>query len=188
RRPRPIVRPTRALDGFLILAPVSPANFADLAQAAEHPEWLTDRRFITSEARAENWEALMNEIDRWAADKTAAECEAIMSANGVPCSRYYTVGEAMALPYASDRGLLSTAKDGAGEFKVPNAPFHMRHSDVAARDFVAALGEHNEPVLRECLGWSRDAIDGLASRGVLRGNPQAGGKIRAPATHSEKPQ
>jgi crotonobetainyl-CoA:carnitine CoA-transferase CaiB-like acyl-CoA transferase len=45
---------------------------------------------------------------------------------------------------------------------------------VRAREFVAALGEHNTHVLRE-FGWSRDAIDGLASRGVLRGMaPEAG--------------
>jgi hypothetical protein len=45
----------------------------------------------------------------------------------------------------------------------------MREADVRAREFVAALGEHNVQVLRECLDWSRDAIDGLASRGVLCG-------------------
>ena len=167
QRPRPIFRATRALDGFLILAPISPANFADLAQAAGHPEWLSDARFITSETRANNWETLMQELDAWASEKTAAECEAIMNRGGVPCSRYYSVGEAMALPYAAERGLLATAKDGAGEFKVPNPPFKMRTAGAEARGFVAALGEHNEPVLRECLGWSRDSIGKLAKDGVL---------------------
>ena len=175
RRPRPIFRPTRALDGFVILAPISPANFADLARAIGHPEWLADSRFITSEARAENWDALMGEIDRWAADKTAAQCEALMERGGVPCSRYYTVGEAMALPYAAERGLLATAKDGAGELKVPNAPFHMRNATVGARGFVASLGEHNELVLREWLGLSRDAVEALAASGVLRHARNAAG-------------
>lgn len=167
RRPRPIFRPTRAMDGFLVLAPVSPANFADLAQAAGHPEWLTDPRFLTSEVRANNWEALMDELDAWASDKTAAECETIMARGGVPCSRYYTVGEAMAMPYAEKRGLLATARDAAGEFKVTNPPFHLRHSPVHARDFVAALGEHNERVLRDLLGVSRDAVERFAAQGVL---------------------
>ena len=175
RRPRPIFRPTRALDGFVILAPISPANFADLARAIGHPEWLADPRFITSEARAENWDALMGEIDRWAAHKTAAECEGLMERGGVPCSRYYTVGEAMALPYANERGLLATATDGAGELKVPNAPFHMHNATVGARGFVASLGEHNEPVLREWLGYSRDAVEGLAQRGVLRSSRSEAG-------------
>jgi CoA:oxalate CoA-transferase len=136
-------------------------------------DWLADPRFITSEARAENWDALMGELDRWAADKTAAECEAIMERGGVPCSRYYTVGEAMALPYATERGLLATTKDGAGELKVPNAPFHMRNATVGARGFVASLGEHNEFVLREWLGCSRDAVDALAQRGVIRGGARS---------------
>ena len=168
RRPRPIFRPTRAMDGFVILAPISPANFADLARAIDRPQWLTDPRFMTSEARGENWDTLMGELDRWAADKTAAECESIMERGGVPCSRYYTVGEAMALPYAADRGLLAIAKDGAGEFKVPNSPVHMKNASVGARGFVAALGEHNEPVLRDWLGYSRDQVEALAQRKVLR--------------------
>lgn len=174
RRPRPIFRPTRAMDGFLILAPVSPANFADLSQAAGHPEWLTDPRFMTSEVRAGNWDALMDELDKWASDKTAAECEAIMTRGGVPCSRYYTVGEAMAMPYAQKRGLLGSARDGAGEFKVPNPPFHLQHSPVHARDFVAALGEHNERVLREVLGLSRDAVEELSAQGVACQPPARG--------------
>jgi crotonobetainyl-CoA:carnitine CoA-transferase CaiB-like acyl-CoA transferase len=75
----------------------------------------------------------------------------------------------MALPYAKDRGLLATTRDGAGEVKVPNAPFHMHNARVGAREFVAALGEHNERVLRECLGLSREKIDALTARGILRG-------------------
>ena len=38
--------PKDALDGFVILAPISPANFADLARAIGRPEWLADPRFI----------------------------------------------------------------------------------------------------------------------------------------------
>jgi crotonobetainyl-CoA:carnitine CoA-transferase CaiB-like acyl-CoA transferase len=95
-----------------------------------------------------------------------------MTRGGVPCSRYYTVGEAMAMPYAERRGLLATARDSAGEFRVPNPPFHLRHSPVHARGFVAALGEHNERVLRDLLGTSRDALERLAGEGVLCRAPQ----------------
>src|SRR4029078_3035859 len=103
---------------LVTLARIRPPSFADRARTSGGPEWLTDRRFITSEARAENWDALMRELDGWAADRTAAECEAIMERGGAACSRYYTVGEAMALPYASERELLATTTDGAGEVKV----------------------------------------------------------------------
>jgi len=40
---------------------------------------------------------------------------------------------------------------------------------IGAREFVAALGEHNEQVLRDCLGLTRDQVGALASSGVLRG-------------------
>ena len=46
---------------------------------------------------------------------------------------------------------------------------------AGARGFVAALGEHNEQVLRECLGWSRDSIGKLAKEGVLCGGRREAG-------------
>jgi hypothetical protein len=46
---------------------------------------------------------------------------------------------------------------------------------AGARGFVAAPGEHNDQVLRECLGWSRDSIEKLAAEGVLCGKrPEPG--------------
>jgi crotonobetainyl-CoA:carnitine CoA-transferase CaiB-like acyl-CoA transferase len=57
---------------------------------------------------------------------------------------------------------------------VPNAPFHLSHSPVHARDFVARLGEHNERVLRELLELSREAVEQLAAQGVTCRTPAPG--------------
>ena len=164
---RPLFRATRAQDGFLILAPVSPANFEAMARAAGHPEWMSDARFSSRELRSRNWDALMDELDRWASDKPAAECERTMQEGGVPCSRYYTVRESLARPQAVQRGSLAEVRDGAGTFMAPNTPFKMR--DAGARGFVAAPGEHNGKVLREMLGRPPEEIERLVKEGVLCG-------------------
>lgn len=164
---RPLFRATRAQDGFLILAPVSPANFEAMARAAGHPEWMSDARFSSRDLRSRNWDALMDELDRWASDKSAAECERRMQDGGVPCSRYYTVGESLARPQAAARGSSSTVRDGAGTFMAPNPPFRMQ--GTGARGFVAALGEHNAEVLRELLGRQPADIERLVKEGVLCG-------------------
>ena len=55
-------------------------------------------------------------------------------------------------------------------FLIPRIYRHSKaQARAEARGFVAALGEHNEQVLRECLGWSRDSIGKLAKEGVLCG-------------------
>jgi len=97
-RRRPLYRPTQARDGFLLVAPVSQNNFEALARGVGHSEWISDARFATSSAREHHWSELMNLLDDWAASRTAAECEAILTEAGVPCSQYRTIRETMALP------------------------------------------------------------------------------------------
>lgn len=162
---RPIYRPTRARDGFLIVMPVSPANFYDMARAAGRPDWTTDSRFATHQARVANWDALMDELDAWAADKSAAECEQAMMRGGVPCSRYFSVAEVMASPHAAERGMLASATDGAGEFRAPSPPFRMQ--GVSAGGRVPGLGEHNAAVLQAFLGRTATQIAQLEQESVL---------------------
>ena len=62
-------------------------------------------------------------LDEWASTRTMAECEAILTAGSVPCSRYYTVREALAHPHLAERGSFEVIDDGAGPLKVPNPAF-----------------------------------------------------------------
>jgi crotonobetainyl-CoA:carnitine CoA-transferase CaiB-like acyl-CoA transferase len=164
-RPRLLYRATRAKDGFLVLAPVTQANFEAMARAAGHEEWMRDARFATGAARGANWDALMAELDRWAAERTAAECEKIMADGGVPCARYRTVREVMDSPYAAERGLFSEATAGPASFRVPNPPYKMRGIGAAPR--VPLLGEHGAAVLERVLGRRPQEIEQLAKEGVL---------------------
>jgi crotonobetainyl-CoA:carnitine CoA-transferase CaiB-like acyl-CoA transferase len=166
-RRRPIYRPVRARDGFIIVAPVSANNFEAMTQAAGHPEWMSDPRFATSTSREHHWNELMDLLDAWAASRSAAECEEIMAAGGVPCSRYHTVREAMDGAYASERCSFAEVSDGAGSFRVPNSPFKFRNARVGARGWVASLGQHGAAAVVERLGFAQQDVDRLVAEGVL---------------------
>lgn len=165
---RPLYRATRARDGFVILAPISQANFEDLARAAGHPEWITDPRFENNGVRGRNWDALLDLLDVWAADRSADECERIMREGGVPCSHYNSVAEALAMPWTAERGALATVRDGAGAFCVPNPAFRMLQSRAQAQGWVDALGAHNRDIVR-ALGRTDEEIERLYTEGVLCG-------------------
>jgi len=173
-RRRPLYQPTKAKDGFLLIAPVSQNNFEALARATGHPEWVRDPRFATIRAREHHWGELMAELDAWAGDKAADECEAAMNAGGVPCSRYYSVKEAMRSPPVVERGVMQTIHDGSGSFKVTNPAFRFTHSPAHARDSVPELGEHGPELLRG-LGLDKAEIDALAACGALRAAQAAAG-------------
>jgi CoA:oxalate CoA-transferase len=160
-------QPTRAKDGYIMIAAVKPNNFDALWRAIGHPEMATDPRFANAKGRAENWATMASILDDWASSKTAAECEAILSEGNVPCSRYFTVREALQQPHLAHRGSFEVIDDGAGPLKVPNPAFKLGNSTVKARNYVPALGGDNAVVLSSVLGYSEDRIAALYEKRIL---------------------
>jgi CoA:oxalate CoA-transferase len=160
-------QPTRAKDGFIMIAAVKPNNFEALARAVGHVEWMDDARFATAKGRAANWAWFMSMLDEWASTRTMAECEAILTAGSVPCSRYYTVREALEHPHLAQRGSFSVIDDGAGPLKVPNPAFKFGDANASARDYVPALGADNAAVLSSVLGYSAERISALYEKQIL---------------------
>jgi crotonobetainyl-CoA:carnitine CoA-transferase CaiB-like acyl-CoA transferase len=161
-------QPTRAKDGFIMIAAVKPNNFEALWRAIGHPEFASDPRFGTGKGRAANAPALMALLDDWASNKTAVECEAILTAGGVPCSRYNTVRETLAHPHLAEHGSFEVIDDGAGPLKVPNPAFKFARGTAKARNYVPALGADSESVLSGVLGYSKDRIAALYEQRILR--------------------
>lgn len=165
---RPLFQPTRAKDGFVLIAPVSQNTFESLARATGHPEWIDDPRFSNAPSpsgrgsmREEHWGTLMALLDDWAAERRAEECEAILSAGGVPCSRYLTIGQAMAETAILQRSSFATIDDGAGPFRVPNPAFQFRHTSAGAQSYVPALGADTDRVLSNWLGYTDEQLAAL---------------------------
>jgi CoA:oxalate CoA-transferase len=165
-----IFQPTRAKDGFIMIAAVKPNNFAALWRAIGHPEYASDPRFAAGKGRAQNWATMMSLLDDWAADKTAAECEAVLTKGDVPCSRYYTVRETLAQEHLAERGSYQVIDDGAGPLKVPNPAFKFGRGAARARNYVPALGADNASVLSSVLGYSKDRIVALYEKRILYGD------------------
>ncbi len=165
-RRRPLYQPTKARDGFLLIAPVSQNNFEALARAVGHPEWLSDDRFANVHTREHHWGELMALLDEWAGDRSAKECEAIMNQGGVPCSRYFTIKEAMQAPPIVERDVLQSIDDGSGPFKVTNPAFRFQRTVAQARNRVPDLGADGPDLLRT-LGFDEAAVQAALAAGTL---------------------
>ncbi len=116
---------------------------------------------------------MIEELEIWSRQRTSPEVQAIFDSHGVPASPYRTVKEAMADPQLAHRQSFAEVRDKGGSFRVLNPPFRLSAASVAARPFVAALGEHSAPVLGE-LGYRPDDIAALAAAGVTQ--PDATGR------------
>jgi CoA:oxalate CoA-transferase len=165
-RPRGF-QPTRAKDGFIMIAAVKPNNFDALWRAIGRPELVSDPRFGTAKGRAGHSSQIAAVLDEWASTRTAAECEAILTEHGVPCSRYNSIRETLQQLHVEGRGSYQVIDDGGGPLKVPNPPFKLRNAKAKARSYVPSLGGDNADVLEKLLGYSRERIDALYDQKVL---------------------
>ena len=166
-RRRQVYEPVRASDGWVMVAAVTPKNLEVLFDVIGHPEAKSDARFATVAAKESNWNALLELIEGWTRQRSGAECEAVLMAAGVPCSRYRSVAEAMADPQLAERGFLAELGEGADTFKCANLPFLMSRTPTQARARLAKLGEHSEEVLRERLHLGEGDLARLRGLGVL---------------------
>jgi crotonobetainyl-CoA:carnitine CoA-transferase CaiB-like acyl-CoA transferase len=148
---RPIVfSPLRTVDGFVMVAPVSLANFRGLAAAAERPELLDDPRFAEPIARVKNWNLLLAEVETWSRTLTTEACEGAILAAGCPCTRYLQIEQSMAEPQIAARGAAVAMTGAGGEtYMVANCPAQFSGGGVGARPWVASLGQHTAEILTE---------------------------------------
>jgi CoA:oxalate CoA-transferase len=138
-----VYRPCRAGDEFVIIAAITDRNFRSLVQAMDRSDLLTDPRFATMPAREQNWEEWQDLVADWVEDRDAAELEQYLLGQGVPCSRFRTVAEALEDEQVVARGTLRTGRDSAGTFRYVGAPFQSTSfpADPETRS-VPALSAH----------------------------------------------
>ena len=146
---RPIFGPVATKDGYVNLSIASERTFQNLAIASGHPQWITDPRFAKYNDRRNNWGELIDELEQWSRQLTAAEVQSIFDRHGVPSSPYRTVKQAMADPQLAHREAFAEIRDTGGAFLALNPPFRMSAATAAAVPHVAALGEHTSEVLSE---------------------------------------
>jgi CoA:oxalate CoA-transferase len=159
--------PVRALDGDVLIAPITPRNFAALCEVTGQSELADDPRFKTVPGRGANWTAMMQVIEKWTERHTVRECMAALDKAGVPGAEYRDPGATLTDPHLLQRGAFATIADGAGEFMGVNAPWKMSGAPTSMQRDVPAIGAHRDEVLSRVLGLSATAIAGLAEAGAF---------------------
>ncbi len=92
----------------------------------------------------------------------------LVEENHVPAAPVLDVPEVMEHPHMVQRGIVQTVNDPVfGEVKIPASPLKYSQFPEPLELQAFALGEHNEEILRERLGYSPEQISGLVDAGVL---------------------
>ena len=159
-------------EGWIVVL-CTQGQIAGLWEAMERPDLGDDPRFANPMPRVENREALTAEIEEWMQSfPSDADVLAALEACRVPCGPVLDPSQAVDHPFFVERRAVREVDDPlTGPITVPGFP--IKFSDAAPEpDLVThALGEDNEAVLGEILGYDAERIAALADDGVIASKP-----------------
>jgi CoA:oxalate CoA-transferase len=163
----------KATDGYVVIT-VLDHQWETFCNTIGHPEWLADPRFGTREARAANRLILAKLLEDWLQTfPKREEPLAILEQARILAAPVLDIGQIINHPVIQERGAMqSIAHPGLGPVALPKSPFRMSATQVMIRSRAPLLGEHNEKVLGQLLGYSPTELARLTEAGILTQDPQ----------------
>ncbi|MDB5860841.1 MAG: L-carnitine dehydratase/bile acid-inducible protein [Ramlibacter sp.] len=145
-------------DGYMILTVGNDGQFARFCEAAGHPEWSVDPRFLTNAARVVHRDALLALLRSVTMTRPTREWVRLLEEAGVPCGPINDIAQVFSDPHVIARGLQVQVPHGEGaDIHVVANPLRLSATPVAYRLGPPVLGAHTQEVLDEWLqaGGSR---------------------------------
>jgi crotonobetainyl-CoA:carnitine CoA-transferase CaiB-like acyl-CoA transferase len=155
-------------DGHMILATGNDGQYARFCEAAGHPEWASDPRFVRNTGRLQHREALIALLRSATVQRSTAQWIALLEKAGVPCGPINSIADVFADPQVRARGLQMAMPHAAGaEVALVANPIRMSDTPVQYREAPPQLGQHTRAVLHDILDMSEKDIDELQQKGAL---------------------
>ncbi|WP_298225706.1 formyl-CoA transferase [Acidocella sp.] len=152
---------------FVAQAPV----WESICKVIKKPEWITDPNYATPEARLPHLKDIFAGIEEWTMQHTKLEAMEILNKYDIPCGPILSMEEIAADQSLRDTGtIVEVDHPGRGQYLSVGNPIKLSDSPT---DVVRSplLGEHNEEILRDVLGFDEAAIANLFSSGALGAAP-----------------
>jgi CoA:oxalate CoA-transferase len=156
-------------DGYLVLAIFVKKFWTQFCSAIDHPELVSDPRFLRAADRLENSDALYGLLEEVLRQRTQAEWSRIFDDAGLPFAPVNTVDQVAELPLLREREMFVRMEHPqAGEayvtgraIKFPDrAPFVLTPSP--------GVGEHTAQVLKDVLDLDEAQVDALRDQRVVQ--------------------
>ena len=134
--------------------------------ALDRPDLLIDPRFVTSEARLENGEALKAELIKAIAQRSSADWMGIFAKSGVPAALVGQVADLAQDQQVIENAMAIPAPAGSGMQRMIKHPLNI--DGLATREHAPApeQGQHSREVLIE-LGYTQEQVAKLREDGVI---------------------
>lgn len=153
-------------DGHVIVH-ANPREWPKVAESIDRPELTEDERFSTFLVRHEHNDELVATIMGWTTEHDKMEIYDRAARMRTPWAPVLNTRELFDSPQYKARGFfVEITHPETGPLMYPGAPFKMSEAPWQA-ERAPLLGEHNEEIYCDRLGYTREELAQLRSQGVI---------------------
>ena len=133
------------------------------------PELGNDPRFDSIANRVAHKDEVCQVLEGWSMQHTVDQVVDILLAEGIPAGPLLTIRELAEDPHFNDhRGMFPYMEQpGVGPFRVTAMPIKFSDTETRISRPAPALGEHNEEVYAELLGYNAEKVADLKQQGII---------------------
>jgi crotonobetainyl-CoA:carnitine CoA-transferase CaiB-like acyl-CoA transferase len=158
----------RAADGWLTIGATTKFNWIALCRALGLDSLLEDKRYVDSNLRHRNREALAATIEAVIVTKPSAHWLAVLGEAGVPCAPIQNFGQVFTDPHLLARGYFWDAPHSKlGSVRQLGSPMRFSRTPVRRDKAGPLLGEDSAALLSE-LGYGAAEIGKLVEKRVVK--------------------
>ena len=157
----------RSQDGWFTIGAATEKTWQLLCEALGLQTLIEDPRYRDMNRRFQNRDTLIPAIEATTVTRPTAHWLSVLVAAGVPCAPIQDYGQLFNDPGLVERGYFWDAPHSTlPPVRQLGSPMRMSRTPARRDNAGPLLGEHSAAILSE-LGYSRDATDNLASKGVI---------------------
>ncbi len=158
----------KAADIHFAFAAGNDSQWATFSRAVGRPEWASDERFASNDARVRHREDVVALLSELFGTRPAQDWMDLCEEIGLPAAPINTIDRVLADPQVQAREMLldvphpasGTVPQVASPMKIPTSPAVVRHAPPT-------LGQHTEEILQGLLGYGPEAVEALREEGVV---------------------
>ncbi|HTC31163.1 MAG TPA: formyl-CoA transferase [Candidatus Acidoferrum sp.] len=146
---------------------VQPQIWEALCNEIGRPELITDPKYATPEARVPILDEVFGIIEQWTQKYTKYEVLERCNALDIPCGPVLAMKELLEDESLRARGMIAEVEHPQrGTYYTVGCPLGLSDSTVDYRR-APLLGEHNEELLGELMGYDAAQVENLRAEGVI---------------------
>ena len=154
-------------DGWILIAAGDQHHWPRVCSALGKPEWKEDPRFTTRRERSKHVPVVKQAMEQLLAGMTMKDAIAHFTRHDVTAAPVNTIAQAAQDPHPWERRALVEVPDFlAGTIAVSGDFWHFSRTPAVVGS-TPRVGEHNEEVLRDLLGYSKEEIARLYADDVI---------------------